>query len=432
VVRDATDREYLQTHPQITFRVDLRRSTPVLWALLGEAKSKSEHVARALLSPATSEELLSVYLTKGALATTAIEGNTLTEEEARRVVDHQLKLPPSREYLGVEIRNVLAAYNEVKDELMADSSRPLRVQDLLRYNELILRGLEEHLEDTVVPGQFRDYSVGVGGYRAAPARDLEYLVERLCEWLNSDEFDAPDDALELAAPYAIIKAMFAHVYLAWIHPFGDGNGRTARLLELWVLLKAGFPAPVTQLLSNHYNATRSEYYRQLNRASQTGEVVAFLNYAAQGFVDHLREQLDTIWRQEFADRWEQYVYQVFGHGKTESARRRLKLVLDLSQQPGPVARAQLRRMTPDMVELYSGKTDKTLTRDLNALRELDLIRRVRAGWVPRNEVILGFKPEMADGVLEVNIPTVPPPGSPAPAIRLPIEATSDGEMPPEL
>jgi cell filamentation protein, protein adenylyltransferase len=117
-------------------------------------------------------------------------------------------------------------------------------------------------------------------------------------------------------------------------PFGDGNGRTARLLELWVLLKAGFPAPVTQLLSNHYNATRSDYYLQLNRASRTGEVIPFLVYAARGLVDNLQEQLDMIWRQQFADRWEQYVYQVFGEGKTESAHRRLRLVLDCRSSRG--------------------------------------------------------------------------------------------------
>lgn len=427
------DREYLKTHPQITFQVDLGRSTPALWTLLGEAKSKSEHVARALLQPATSQELLQVYLTKGALATTAIEGNTLSEEEVRRIVDNESKLPRSREYLGIEIRNVLNAYNAVKDELMEDADAPLTSDDLKRYNSLILANLEEHLEEGVEPGQLRDYSVVVGGvYRAAPAYDVEFLVDALCSWMNSDDFDAPEGQPELAAPYAIIKAIVAHIYLAWIHPFGDGNGRTARLLEHWVLLKAGFPAPVTQLLSNHYNATRSEYYLQLNRASKTGELVPFFIYAARGFVDGLREQLTTIWRQQFADTWEQYVYRAFGEGKSESDRRRLRLVLDLSQQPGPVPRSQLRRMSPELMEMYVGRTDKTLTRDLNALQHLDLIRRMRPGYVPRNELILGLRPQMNDGVLDVSVPMAPSPGTPAPAIRLPVEATSDGEMPPEV
>jgi Fic family protein len=428
------DREYLRTHPYIRFVIDLSHSAPTLWALLGEAKSKSEHVARALLRPETSHELLSVFLAKGALATTAIEGNTLSEEEARRVLDNNLKLPPSKEYLAIEVRNLVNAYNVVKDELMEHPQRPLTPSDILEYNRLILTGLEGHLEDGAIPGQFRDYSVTVGGvYRAAPPRDVELLVERLCDWMNGEDLEPPSNQPELAAPYAIIKAIIVHLYLAWIHPFGDGNGRTARLLELWVLLKAGFPAPVTQLLSNHYNATRSDYYRQLNRASRTGEVSPFLLYAARGFVDNLREQLDTIWRQQFADRWEQYVYQVLGEGKTESAYRRLRLVLELSKQPGPVPRARLRRLSPELVEMYAGKTDKTLTRDLNELRHLDLIQRVRDGYVPQNQKIIGFMtPEMhQDGVLDVTIDLHPGAGISAPEIRVPLEATQE-DIPPEL
>jgi Fic family protein len=433
LVIEQADREYLATHPQITFGVDLREPSPVLWALLGEAKSKSEHVARALLKPETSRELLQVFLTKGALSTTAIEGNTLSEEEARRVIDDELKLPPSKQYLATEVQNVIAAYNVVKDELMENPGRPLTTDDILEYNRLILQNLEDHLDENVVPGAFRDYSVTVGGgvYRAAPARDIPFLVDRLCEWMNSDEFHPPEERPELAGPYAIIKAIVAHVYLAWIHPFGDGNGRTARLLELWVLLQAGFPAPVTQLLSNHYNTTRTDYYRQLNRASQTGQLVPFLVYAARGLVDNLKEQLDTVWREEFADRWEQHVYQTFGEVKTVSGHRRLRLVLDLSKEPGPVPRAQLRRLSPELAEMYAGKTSKTLTRDLNVLKDLDLIRKIRDGYVPQNQKILGFMPEMnTDGVLDVRIEPQPSVGVPAPEIRMPIEATPE-EMPAE-
>lgn len=346
------------------------------------------------------------------LATTAIEGNTLSEEEARRILDDQLRLPPSKEYLGKEIRNVLDTFNLVKDELLEDPAKQLTPADVMTCNRMILDGLD--LEEGVIPGEVRDYPVTVGGvYRAAPARDCEDLVERLCDWLNGKTFKAPEDQPELAAPYAILAAILAHLYLAWIHPFGDGNGRTARLLELWVLLKAGFPIPVTQLLSNHYNVTRTDYYRQLNRASKTGDVMPFLLYAARGFVDGLREQLDVIWAQQFADRWEQYVYQRFGEVKTVSARRRLRLMLDISRHGEPVPRSALRHLTPSLAEMYATKTEKTLTRDLNVLRKMDLVRTMRPGYLPNDQVILGFMPPRNDGVLEVDaeLPTA------APAIR---------------
>jgi Fic family protein len=397
---DPESREYERTHPHISFSLDLRRASPSLWILLGEAKSKSQHVARTLLAPDRAHELMVVYLTKGALATTAIEGNTLSEDEARKVVEETSELPPSKEYLAQEIRNVIAAYNAIKNELLQNPSIKVFPERLDRYNAMILEGLQ--VEDHVVPGETRRTGVVVGNvYKAPDHQDCKYLVERLCEWLNGPDFQAPAAKAEYKAPLAILKAMVAHLYLAWIHPYGDGNGRTARLLELELLLAAGFPPPVTQLLSNHYNATRTEYYRQLKRASETGDVMDFLTYAARGFVDELTEQLDIVWRWQFDDRWEQYVYQQFGELRTETNRRRLRLTLELSKHhPESVARAEIPVLDPRLARAYAQKTSKTLTRDLNAIRELGLIERTPQGYRARKDIIRGLEPERIDGVLE--------------------------------
>lgn len=345
---------------------------------------------------------MQVYLAKGMLATTAIEGNTLSEDEVRRILDHTLELPPSREYLEREIENVLAAYNLARKELLEDPDLPFSVGRLREYNRLILDGLE--LEKGVVPGAIRSHSVVVGSYRAAPAEDAEHLLARLCDWLNGDEFDAPLGSPQLAAPLAIVKAIVAHLYLAWIHPFGDGNGRTARLLELQILLSAGFPVPTCQLLSNHYNQTRSEYYRQLAISSrEPGGLLSFLAYAAQGFADQLREQLGTIWAQQFTDRWEQFVYQSFGERRGETDNRRLRLVLDLSrafhESGEPVGRRDIPTLTPRLAASYVTKTEKTLSRDLNAIAKLGLLRRERGRWAPSDEAIRGLQSPAVDGVL---------------------------------
>ena len=73
-------RTYETTHPWLTFQLDLRKARPQLWMMLGEAQSKCEHIARVPLRPQIAQELHQVYLVKGVLATTAIEGNTLSEE----------------------------------------------------------------------------------------------------------------------------------------------------------------------------------------------------------------------------------------------------------------------------------------------------------------------------------------------------------------
>lgn len=398
-------REFEKTHPWLTFEVDLKRASYRLWLLLGEAASKSDHVRRALLRPEVADDLLNVFLVKGALATTAIEGNTLSEEEVRQVFEDQLKLPPSKEYLAQEIRNVLDAFECIREEILPDAAdADLTVEKIKLYNRLVLDGLP--VDDDVEPGEIRKHSVVVGRYRGAPAGDCEYLLERLCDWMNSNEFKAPSDRPELAPPLAILKAVLAHLYLAWIHPFGDGNGRTARLLELHVLLASRFPQPVTQLLSNHYNQTRGEYYRQLDKTSSEG-LNGFLLYAVEGFVEELRAQLDRIWTMQYVDRWEQYLYQRFGETRTDSQRRQLRLVKDLSKASiqratkhplpplKPIPRGELRRLSPALAEAYAGKTERTLTRDLNALEGDGLIQRWEEGWVPNSDSVLAFMPPQA-------------------------------------
>ncbi len=386
-------RRYEETHPWISFRVDLRQAPAELWMLLGEARSKIEHIAGALLNPDVAREMHNVFLAKGVLATTAIEGNTLSEDEARRRIEGDLALPPSQEYLGREIDNVIAAFNEIKNELVAGVAPAMTRQMIENYNRLILEGLD--LEEGVEAGRISTHPVGVGGYPGAPRQDCEFLLDRLSQWLNGPDFAARSPQWML--PMAIIKAVLAHLYLAWIHPFGDGNGRTARLMELRILLEAGVPTAATHLLSNHYNQTRSEYYRQLRLSSKgDGDVLPFALYALQGFVDGLRDQLRTIREQQFADRWEQYVYQQFGRTNSPARLRQRQLVLEMSKLNHPLPRSALRELSPGLAELYFGKTGKTLTRDINALLEMDLVRRQGRDYIPNKRIIEAFLPVTAE------------------------------------
>jgi Fic family protein len=382
------ERGYTASHPWITYRLDLRPLETDAWLLLGEARSKSDHLALALLKPEMAERMNKLYLAKGAHATTAIEGNTLTEGEVLEIVEGRDDLPPSQQYLKDEVNNIVRACNQIKDGLMAGDAPEITPELLAQFNREVLEGLE--LEDHVVPGEIRTRPVVVGNYRGAPAEDCEYLVERLCDWLNSSDFEPKTP--EWRVPIALLKAVLGHLYLAWIHPYGDGNGRTARLLELQILLAAGMPMPAAHLLSNHYNATRADYYRQLQHASASGgEIVPFLDYALRGFIDGIREQVWGVWLQQYQDRWEQFIYESFGDTHTQAKERQRRLVLELSKQTDPLPRRELVRMTPDLQIAYHD-TERTLSRDLNALEGMGLIQRVQGGWQPMREQILAFRP----------------------------------------
>jgi Fic family protein len=291
-------RSYERTHPWVNYTVDLRSASHKLWMLLGEARSKCEHIAGVPLRPKDAEGLYEVYLTKGVHATTSIEGNTLFEDEVRKRVKGQLKLPDSREYLGREIDNIVKACHEIMKGVLKRPDNPLTSKHICHFNATVLSGLD--VDEDTTPGEFREHSVGVAGYRGAPAKDCPYLVDRLCEWLNGPDFQSPDRDMSFAL--LIIKAVLAHLYIAWIHPFGDGNGRTARLIEYQLLVQSGtVPFPAGHLLSNHYNKTRTRYYRELDRTSKSGDVIPFLLYAIEGFVDGLREQLAYIREHQYRD-----------------------------------------------------------------------------------------------------------------------------------
>ena len=175
-------RTYEKTHPWLTFQIDLRLIDFATWICLGEAQSKCEHISGVPLRPSVAKQLHMVYLAKGVLATTAIEGNTLTEAEVIEHLEGKLRLPPSKEYLAKEIDNIIIACDKITTDILIHNKAEISVDIIRNYNKLILDGLS--LGESVAPGQIRDYSVGVGGYRAAPAEDCEYLLKKLCSWLN--------------------------------------------------------------------------------------------------------------------------------------------------------------------------------------------------------------------------------------------------------
>lgn len=381
-------RTFENTHPWISFNLDLRKASPKLWMLLGEAASKCEHIAGVPLRPSTAERLHLLYLAKGAAATTAIEGNTLTEEEVLQHLEGKLTLSPSKEYLTQEVDNIVAACNLITENLIkgTESLSPQRIRE---FNRQVLNGLA--LEEGIIPGDLRTYSVVVGNvYRGAPAEDCPVLLERLCDWLNGKHFEAPT-GMEIV--YALLKAITAHLYMAWIHPFGDGNGRTARLIEFLILLMAGVPQPACHLLSNHYNQTRAKYYKNLDYASKSGgEIMPFLEYAVQGFVEGLREQLEKIRNQQWDVSWRNYVYECF-HDKDKAAdRRRRRLVLDLGRQEAPVAIAKIPTLTTRLAQEYATKTYRTILRDITEVEKMGLVARSPDGVHARREVILAFLP----------------------------------------
>lgn len=386
-------KNYEESHPWLRFTLRLPQDDARLWLTLGEIASKVQHLSGAPLRPDVAAELHEIYLAKGVLATTAIEGNTLSEEQVRQVIDGTLDLPKSQRYLQQEVQNIVDLCNrEAKVLLDPEAEERNLCMDLIRdYNRGVLKGLE--LPEGTVPGEIRTHSVVVGTvYRGAPAEDCEYLMDRLCAWLNGSDFVPPDE--ELSVPFALIKAIVAHVYLAWIHPFGDGNGRTARMMEFHVLFASGVPLPAAHLLSDHYNLTRTDYYRELAKASLSGgDLLPFIRYALRGFLDGLRGQITLVREQQMRVAWENYVHDLFRRLKSSpTQKRRRELVFDLTDHGKWVEVSRIPLLTPKLAREYATAGDRMVQRDLNALAKMNLIRRRHGKVLANRNLIQAFLP----------------------------------------
>ena len=168
-------RDFLSSHPWVSFALDLRRADPMFWQLLGEAQSKSRHLTLSPLKPLARQDLEALSLAKGAQATTAIEGNSLTLEQVQAAVRGDLRVPPSQEYLKQEVDNVIHACRVIELRVATTKKFELSVDLLCELNALVLRDLDA--EDHVQPGRFRDVSVVVGPYRSVQPRDVDYVTE---------------------------------------------------------------------------------------------------------------------------------------------------------------------------------------------------------------------------------------------------------------
>jgi hypothetical protein len=115
----------------------------------------------------------------------------------------------------------------------------------------------------------------------------------------------------------------------------------------------------------------------LDAASQSENgPLSFLMYAIRGLRDALDEQIQRIRMHQWEVAWRDYVYRQFRGKKGGAADRRRLLALELANaDPCGIPIAKLRRLTPELAELYARKTIKTLTRDVHELEEMKLVLR---------------------------------------------------------
>ncbi|MEK7242578.1 MAG: Fic family protein [Thermodesulfobacteriota bacterium] len=382
----------MQNYQHISFQKNWRLDEETIF-MLGQCESIIQAISSAPVKPEYRKRMLAVSLRKGARATTAIEGNTLSEEEVFRI-DAGENLPPSKEYLQIEVKNVIEALNQIRTEVITEDKAFILSPELIeRFNHFVGKNLGDHFPS--VPGKFRTpgHNVVVGSYRPPAGEDVVPLMIRFCEWMR-DAFRYEEGKQSFQDQ--VIQAIVAHAYIAMIHPFGDGNGRTARLIEFYILLRAGLPDMASHILSNHYNDTRQEYYRRLDQCVRERDLSGFIRYTVLGFRDGLKGVLDIVQANLLEMSWHKFIYDTLDSkkatGKTRAIvkrRRTLALQFPVDQWHTP---DDLVVSSGILAKEYATLSSATLMRDLVELERLELIVKDKGRYKGNIEIMRGYLP----------------------------------------
>jgi len=201
----------------------------------------SKHQRLAALRPLSPESVASLaaaFDVRMVYESNSIEGNTLTLRETEIVLSKGVTVSgkPLKDHL--EAVNLMKAWEQVK--ALARPDAILSERDLLDLHRIVLTSVEDQHA-----GSYRSSSVRIAGAKLVPPNPIK--VPDLMEELFS-EIPTISNPIERAAKL--------HHGIARIHPFTDGNGRTARLAMNFILLAAGYP-PIsipTELRQNYYHA----------------------------------------------------------------------------------------------------------------------------------------------------------------------------------
>lgn len=266
------------------FRPNFRYTDRIVRNLTSIAEARAI-VLNAPLVPKWEVSLRRDALLRSAHSSTAIEGNRLSFEQVSDLASGREVMATRRD--KQEVLNYLEALERVPE--FAERS-PFTKEDLLEIHKTVTKGTLDNPKDE---GAFRDRQVVVGNratgevvFVPPPADLVPKLVDELLNWFNSDDAAGLDPVLE---------AGIVHYELVRIHPFVDGNGRTARVMATLVLYKRGFDIKRFFALDDYYDHDRPAYYAALKGVDQrTLDITGWLEYFTDGVAVSVRAVRDRV------------------------------------------------------------------------------------------------------------------------------------------
>jgi len=266
--------------------------TPKITSLLEEVANAFGYFRGISLPTDFEKEYVAKVISETVHASTAIEGNRLTNQQVSTVLKGGKVSALDRDIKEVENYNKAVSF-----------IKSLR-HDTFQINEKLIKEMHtiimEGVKDKKVGG-YRSGQVYVGDYIPPEGFKVPSLMGEFVEWLRNPK-------PELLSP--ILYSGIAHYRFVEIHPFEDGNGRTSRILTKLMLMKGGYDITSYFSLEAYYNRDRNAYYKALSTADQNrkdgrADLTIWLEYFVNGLVieanravSRLEEELTAYRRQE--------------------------------------------------------------------------------------------------------------------------------------
>ena len=317
---------------------------------LVEITSAREIILNSYLVPKWEVSLRRDALIKAAHASTAIEGNPLTLEEVSQLAEGR-EVMASRK-AKQEVLNYLNVLERIEKY---QNGGNVTEKSILRMHKDVTK---ETLDSFEHEGNYRAIRVYVGNritgevtFMPPPPHDVPVLMGELIEWLNSD------DSCNLSP---VLVAGMSHYEFVRIHPFVDGNGRTARALATLILHLREFDIKKFFALDDYYDSDRMAYYNALKSVDpETIDLTDWLEYFTEGVLISISKVKERVLQLSLEKRKKEE------KGQIALTERQMKIIEHL-QRNGRIT-------TGDMAKMF-GVTRQAALKELSKLVELEVIK----------------------------------------------------------
>ena len=319
--------------------------------------------------PGSTDKIIRSEMNMAIGSTLAIEGIHLNSDE----IEESFRKSDANETLKrkeQEAQNSRNVYNFIIETVNTYKTR----NEQIIITESLIKQIHKLFTENLNyvgnnPGDYRgDFTATFGSPRreglCKTRAEVEQAMKELVKWLNNEEANPRRPQ---------IKAILAHYYLTEIHPFSDGNGRTARALEALILYLNGINTYCFWSLANFWSANRDEYIAKLGQIRLTSDPFEFIEWGLNGYLVEIKRIKERVLKKLKQLMLKDHVRYLLNNKNDEKIKitRRIVSVMELlidAGQPVPLSKFI---SSPQIKTLY--KVPSTWYRDLKKMRTRELV-----------------------------------------------------------